>query len=161
MIFIPVKRTKPDLAMLADVHIRPAMKGDLAKISRFLEDNELLTIGVDNCVENFVVAHDRNGSWVGIAGLEVYGTSGILRSVAVDGRFRGMGQGRALVNAVLRNAKSKGLGTIYLLTDNAESYFGGLGFEVVDRKNVDEAVKASVEFGEMCASMVAMRKTLK
>jgi len=161
MIFIPVKRTKPDLAMLADVHIRPAVKGDLAKIYRFLEDNGLPTSGVDKCVEDFVVAQDRDGSWVGIAGLEVYGESGLLRSVAVDGRFRGVGQGRALVNAVLKNAKSKGVETVYLLTDNAESYFGGLGFEVVDRKDVDEAVKASVEFGEMCASAAAMRKTLK
>ena len=156
-----MKRTKPDLAMLADVHIRPAMKGDLPQISHFLEDNGLPTSGVDKCVENFLVALDRNGSWVGIAGLEVYGKGGLLRSVAVDGRFRGMGQGRALVDAVLRDAKSKGVETVYLLTDNAESYFGGLGFEVVDRKDVDEAVKASVEFGKMCASAVAMRRTLK
>jgi amino-acid N-acetyltransferase len=147
--------------MLADVHIRPAMKGDLPQISHFLEDNGLPTSGVDKCVENFVVAQDKNGSWIGIAGLEVYGKSGLLRSIAVDGRFRGMGQGRALVNAVFRNAKSKGVETVYLLTDNAESYFGGLGFEVVDRKDVDEAVKVSVEFGEMCASAVAMRRALK
>jgi amino-acid N-acetyltransferase len=161
IIFIPVKRTKLDLAMLADVRIRPATKGDLAEIFRFLEGNGLPISGVDRCVGNFVVAYDRNGSWVGIAGLEVYGKSGLLRSVAVDGRFRGVGQGRALVDAVLRNARSKGVEMVYLLTDNAESYFGGLGFEVVDRKDVDEAVKASVEFGEMCASAVAMRKTLK
>ena len=151
----------PDLAMLADVHIRPAMKGDLAKISRFLEDNGLPASGVDQCVEDFVVAQDRDGSWVGIAGLEVYGESGLLRSVAVDGRFRGVGQGRVLVNEMLKNAKSKGVRTVYLLTDNAEHYFSGLGFEAVDRKDIDEAVKASVEFGEMCASAVAMRKTLK
>jgi amino-acid N-acetyltransferase len=72
-----------------------------------------------------------------------------------------MGQGQALVAAVLKSAQAKGIKTVYLLTDNAESYFGGLGFEVVDRKDIDEAVKASVEFGEMCASAVAMRKTLK
>ena len=161
LVFIPVKRTMPDLAMLADVHIRPAMKGDLAKISRFLEDNGLPVFGVEGCVEDFVVAQDRDGSWVGIAGLEVYGESGLLRSVAVDGRFRGVGQGRVLVNEMLKNAKSKGVRTVYLLTDNAEHYFSGLGFEAVDRKDVDEAVKASVEFGEMCASAVAMRKTLK
>jgi len=161
MIFIQVKRTKPDLAMLADVQIRPAMKGEVARISRFLEDNGLPLSGVDKCVENFVVAEDKNGSWVGTAGLEVYGKSGLLRSVAVDARFRGMGQGRALVAAVLRSAQAKNIKTVYLLTDNAESYFGGLGFAVVDRKDVDEAVKASVEFGEMCASAVAMRKNLK
>jgi amino-acid N-acetyltransferase len=148
-------------AMLADVHIRHAVKGELAKISRFLEDNGLPTSGVDKCVENFVVAQDRSGSWVGIAGLEVYSKSGLLRSVAVDRRFRCMGEGRGLVDTVLKNAKSKGIETVYLLTDNAASYFAGLGFEVVDRKDVDGAVKASVEFGEMCASAVAMRKTLK
>ena len=65
------------------------------------------------------------------------------------------------MDAVLRSAKAKGIDTVYLLTDNAEAYFGGLGFEVVDRGNIDEAVKASVEFGEMCASAAAMRKTLK
>ena len=160
MIFIQVKRTKPDLAMLANVHIRPAMKGEVARISRFLQDNGLPTSGVDKCIENFVVAEDKNGSLVGTAGLEVYGKSGLLRSVAVDGRFRGMGQGRALVAAVLMSAQAKRIKTVYLLTDNGESYFGGLGFAIVDRKDVDEAVKTSVEFGEMCASAVAMRKTL-
>jgi N-acetylglutamate synthase-like GNAT family acetyltransferase len=65
--------------MLADVHIRHAMKGELATISRFLEDNELPTSGVDKCVENFVVAQDRSGSWVGIAGLEVYGKKNTSR----------------------------------------------------------------------------------
>jgi amino-acid N-acetyltransferase len=147
--------------MLADIHIRPAAASDLLPISKFLAENGLPTNGVDKCVENFMVAQDKNGSWVGVAGLELYGKSGLLRSVAVDSRFRGMGQGRALVNAALRRAKAKGIGTVYLLTDDAVAYFGGLGFEPVDRKIVDEAVKASVEFGEMCAPAVAMRKTLK
>ena len=147
--------------MLANIHVRPAVKNDLAEISSFLEANGLPASGVEKCVESFVVAENKTGSWVGIAGLEVYGRSGLLRSVAVDKRFRGMGQGRALVDAVLRNAKSKNIEMVYLLTDDAEQYFTGLGFEVVDREDVDEAVKASVEFGDMCASAVAMRKPLK
>lgn len=147
--------------MLVDVRIRPAVIDDLSRVSDFLTKNGLPTNGVDRCIGNFMVAQDKKDSWVGVAGLELYGKSGLLRSVAVDERFRGMGQGRALVDAVLRSAKAKGIETVYLLTDNAEAYFGGLGFEVVDRTDIDEAVKASVEFGEMCASAVAMRKTLK
>jgi amino-acid N-acetyltransferase len=147
--------------MLAEVHIRPAASGDLLPVSNFLTKNGLPTNGVDKCVGNFMVAQDKKGSWVGVAGIELYGKSGLLRSVAVDEPFRGMGQGRALVDAVLRNAKAKGIDTVYLLTDNAEAYFVGLGFKLVDRGDIDEAVKASVEFGEMCASAVAMRKTLK
>ena len=146
---------------MADVHIRPAVANDLSRVSDFLTENKLPTNGVDKCIGNFMVAEDKEGSWVGIAGFELYGKSGLLRSVAVDERFRGMGQGRALVDAVLRSVKAKGVDTVYLLTDNAEAYFGGLGFEVVDRGDIDDAVKASVEFGEMCASAVAMRKALK
>ena len=99
--------------MLADVHIRHALKGELARISRFLEGNGLPASGVDKCVENFVVAEDGNGSWVGIAGLEVYNKSGLLRSVAVDWRFRGMGQGRGLVTrrSGMPNRKASKLST--------------------------------------------------
>jgi amino-acid N-acetyltransferase len=146
--------------MSADVYIRPAAASDKPSISKFLAENGLPANGVDKCIENFLVAEDKEGCWVGVAGLELYGRSGLLRSVAVDRRFRGMGQGRALVDAALRRAKAKGIGTVYLLTDDAVAYFGGLGFEPVDRKIIDEAVKASVEFGEMCASAVAMRKML-
>ena len=140
------------------MRIRPASRVDLRGICRFLIENELPTVGVEECVDNFVVAQDRNGSWVGVAGLEVYGKSGLLRSVAVDLRFRGKGQGRALVDAVLQNAKAKGLEIIYLLTDTAQAYFNRLGFEVVDRKDVDEVVKASPEFTECCETAAAMRK---
>lgn len=147
--------------MLADVRIRPALRGDVTQISRFLIENELPTVGVEECVENFVVAQDRDGSWVGVAGLEVYGKSGLLRSVAVDRRFRGMGQGRALVDAVLRSAKGKHLERIFLLTDTAQNYFRGLGFEVVDREDVDEAVKASPEFPECGDAATAMRKLIR
>ena len=146
--------------MLADIRIRPAVRGDVAQISRFLTENELPTVGIEKCVENFVVAQDRNGSWVGVAGLEVYGKSGLLRSVAVGQRFRGMGQGRSLVDSILRNAKAKGLERIYLLTDTAQAYFSGLGFEVVNRKDIEEAVKASPEFPECGEAAATMRKLI-
>jgi len=146
--------------MLADIRIRPALREDVAQISRFLTENELPTVGIEKCVENFVVAQDRNGSWVGVAGLEVYGKSGLLRSVAVGKRFRGIGHGRSLVDSILRNAKAKGLERIYLLTDTAQAYFSGLGFEVVNRKDIEEAVKASPEFPECGEAAAAMRKMI-
>lgn len=157
----PCGEQKTDLGMLADIRIRPAVAADLLRVSSFLNENGLPTIGVEKCLGNFVVAQDKNGSWIGIAGFEVYGKSGLLRSVAVDERFRGTGQGRGLVEAVLGNAKAKGVETIYLLTDTAEAYFSGLGFEALDRKDIDEAVKASPEFGECCETAVAMRIRIK
>ena len=146
---------------MAGIRVRHAVRDDLPQLSSFLSENQLPTVGIERCVENFVVAQDRDGSWVGVAGLEVYGKNGLLRSVAVDRRFRGMGQGRALVGAVLRNAKAKGLERIYLLTDTAQVYFSGLGFETVNRQDVDEAVKTSPEFPECGEGAAVMLKLLR
>jgi amino-acid N-acetyltransferase len=129
---------------------RAATARDLASIKNFLIENELPDLGVDGWVENFVIIEDRTGNWIGVAGLELYGQSGLLRSVAVDKHFRGRGHGRTLVSAVLANARARGLKRVYLLTDDASDYFERLGFQIVDRRDVDEAVKASLEFTEAC-----------
>jgi N-acetylglutamate synthase-like GNAT family acetyltransferase len=48
-----------------------------------------------------------------------------------------------------------------LLTDDASSYFEGRGFQVVDRNDVDEVVKTSLEFTEACPeSATVMRKVI-
>ena len=144
--------------MMTGIRMRQVTATDLPQISRFLEENGLPTIGVEKFFENFIVALDQNGSWVGIAGLEVYGKNGLLRSVAVDEHFRGMGYGRTLVNTVLASAREKGIEAIYLLTESAEDYFKGLGFEVVNREDMDAAVRVSPEFTECRETAPSMRK---
>ncbi len=145
---------------MTGAQLRQATLADLPQISRFLKENGLPTNGVKESVENFIVATDEK-SWIGIAGLEVYGRSGLLRSVAIAKDSRGLGHGRTLVNAVVDNARARGIETLYLLTDSAEPYFRHLGFEVVKREDIDEAVKASVEFTECCESAAAMRRSLR
>ena len=144
--------------MKSESGIRFATAVDLPQIKRLLEANKLPTIGIERCVNNFMLAVEADGSWVGVAGLETYGKSGLLRSVAVNEHFRSVGYGRTLVEAILRNARVKGIRTVYLLTDTAEEYFKRLGFQVVDRSDVPEAVKTSPEFTECCEAAVAMRK---
>jgi N-acetylglutamate synthase-like GNAT family acetyltransferase len=136
--------------MLQATRPRAATEEDLAKIKNFLRQNGLPDLGVDGCVQNFVIIEDGNGGWVAVAGLELYGESGLLRSVAVDEHSRGLGHGRVLVNAVLGNARAKGVKKVYLLTDDASDYFKRMGFQAVDRKDVDAAVKKSLEFTEAC-----------
>ncbi len=147
------------MEMLTGTRIRPATKADLPEICRFLEDNGLPTDDIERFLENFVVALDGNGSWIGTAGLELYGKSGLLRSLAVNKQSRGLGHGRTLVDAVLGHARAKGVETIYLFTDTAESYFKGLGFEAVGRRDIDDRLKSSLEFTE-CKAAVAMRKVI-
>lgn len=141
---------KCDEYMSPPMQPRAATAGDLEKIKGFLKEKGLPDLGVDGWVENFFIIEDEKGSWVGVAGLELYGDSGLLRSVAVDKGSRREGHGRTLVSAVLESAKSRGLRRLYLLTDDASSYFKRLGFQVVDRKDVDELVKTSLEFTEAC-----------
>jgi amino-acid N-acetyltransferase len=144
--------------MITKISIRSATATDLPQIKRLLEANKLPTIGIEKCVDNFIIALSGDGSWVGVAGLEVYGKSGLLRSVVVDEHFRKMGYGRTLVESILKNARLRGLEGIYLLTETAAAYFKGLEFEVVDRRDIPEAVKASPEFTECCETAIAMRR---
>lgn len=141
--------------------LRRATQTDFPKIARFLTENELPTNGVQKFIENFVIAADDSDSWIGVAGLEVYGKSGLMRSVAVDRQFRGLHHGRTLVNAVLNDAGAKGIENVYLLTDSAEGYFKRLGFEVVKREDVDEEVKESPEFTEICETATVMRRLIR
>ena len=146
--------------MTVQARYRAATNSDLVRIKDFLRENGLPELGVDQWVKGFVIAEDQDGSWAGIAGLETYGQSGLLRSVAVDKRLRGRGIGGELVESVVANARAHGTRTLYLLTENASVYFQKLGFQIVDRDNIDEAVKASVECTQICKSATAMRRSL-
>jgi N-acetylglutamate synthase-like GNAT family acetyltransferase len=138
---------------------RVAAARDLERIKGFLRENGLPDLGVDEWVKNFFIIEGENESWIGVAALEVYGESGLLRSLAVDKGSRGEGHGRTLVTSVLTGAKSRGVRRVYLLTDDAGSYFERLGFQVVDRKDVDQAATASLEFTKACPeNATVMRK---
>ena len=145
---------------MALVRLRSVQATDMSRLTDFLKGNSLTTVGLQECLENFLIAYDESASCIGAAGYELYGKSALLRSVAVDKGSRRSGVGRALVEQVLRNAGKRGVRTVYLLTDTAEEYFARLGFERIDRSHVDEAVKASPEFGECCISAQLMCKSL-
>jgi amino-acid N-acetyltransferase len=142
------------------MHYRAATDGDLGRIKNFLGKNGLPELGVEEWIRSFVIAEDQDGSWTGLAGLETYGQVGLLRSVAVDSNHRSQGFGQDLVESVIRNARSRGISTLYLVTDNATTYFERLGFQTVDCDKVDEAVKTSVEFTEICRSATAMKRSI-
>ena len=147
--------------MSAPITLRAASAADFPSITALLDENELPVKGVKESLGNFLVAVNLRGDVVGVAGFEQYGDSCLLRSVAVDKRFRGQGYGRVLTGTILEKARAKGVRKAYLLTDSASAYFEGLGFQPVGRENVDEPVKTSIEFVELCSeSAVVMRKFL-
>jgi amino-acid N-acetyltransferase len=87
---------------------------------------------------------------LGCAALEVYGTAGLLRSVAVDPAHRSQALGRQLVETMLAYAKRFGIHAVYLLTETATAYFPRFGFQPIVREAVSPAIHASVEWTTAC-----------
>jgi amino-acid N-acetyltransferase len=116
--------------------------------------------GVSSWLDRFWLA-ENEGAVVGVAGVEVYGASALLRSVAVDPSWRGSGLGRLLAERVIAEAQAAGARDVYLLTTTAEHYFPRLGFACLDRGEAPEALSESAEFRGACpASAVLMRRSL-
>lgn len=97
----------------------------------------------------------------GVIGVEVYGTDGLLRSLAIDLDVQGQGYGALLLQKLEQHAKSIGIQTLYLLTETAVEYFQGKGFESIVREFAPEAIKQTKEFSGLCPdSATLMCKSL-
>ncbi|MDQ2644565.1 MAG: arsenic resistance N-acetyltransferase ArsN2 [Myxococcota bacterium] len=91
------------------------------------------------------------GSVVGVAGLELHGRAGLLRSLAVRSAFRGTGVGTALVRERTEEcARGLGLSQVFLLTTTAPGYFEKHGFLRTARGAVPGEVAQSKEFACVC-----------
>jgi len=114
-----------------------------------LERSKLPRAGVADHIESVIVA--REGTRIiGCVGIEIYGTAGLVRSVAVDIAHRGLGLGIQLTQTALDMAKQRGVKTLYLLTETAVGFFFRFGFKGISRADVDPAVKVSAEFTGAC-----------
>jgi amino-acid N-acetyltransferase len=97
----------------------------------------------------------------GVIGLERFGAAALLRSLAIAPERQGRGWGRQLVTRVEREAQADGVEQLVLLTETAERFFRGLGYDAIDRGYVIEELKQSAEFRSLCpASAVCMTKSL-
>jgi amino-acid N-acetyltransferase len=99
---------------------------------------------------------------VGSVGLEQCGRDALLRSLAVDPAWRRGGVGTELHARAVAESKRRGVGALFLLTTTAAPFFARLGYDVVDRATVPEAVAATSEFRTACpASATCMRWTFE
>lgn len=138
------------------ITLRPAAPADRLAASQLLTALELPTEGITEWWHEFIVA-ECDGALIGLAGVELYGPSALLRSVAVHPSCRDSGVGRALVDRALDHARRRGAIDVYLLTTTAEHYFPRLGFTPIARAEVPEGVQTSVEFRGACpASAIVM-----
>jgi amino-acid N-acetyltransferase len=140
--------------------IRAASAADLPRVERLLTASDLPLAGVREALPTFLVA-EAGDDLVGVAGLEVCCDNALLRSVAVDSRYRSKGVGRALVTRLIGDAESRGLRALYLLTTTAEQYFPSFGFRPIERSQVPDDVRGTAEFTSACpASATVMTRPL-
>jgi len=129
--------------------LEAARPSDLAAVLALLDRTGLPQEGIESLLATTVVAREA-GQVVGCAAFEVYGTSALLRSVAVNLDYRRRRLGQQLVEERLQDARRRGIQNIYLLTETAQDYFTRFGFHPIDRAAVAPAIHTSVEWTSAC-----------
>jgi amino-acid N-acetyltransferase len=140
--------------------LRPARNADRPAILALLDDARLPTADVDHRRMRFVVG-EAASALVAAAAIEGQGASRLLRSVVVAPEWRGRGLGRRLVEHLMVRARGQGVGTLYLLTTDAQPFFATLGFAPLERASVPASVRRSQEFRGACpVSATVMQRSL-
>ncbi len=129
-------------------------------VINLLKTEKLVVSDLSAELENFIVAL-QNEEVIGVAGLEIYGDYGFLRSVAVKQDSRNKGIAGELVKQIEKQAATTGLEEIYLLTETASEYFKRKAYVQIARTDVPAEVQRSSEFSYACPqSAIVMMKTL-
>lgn len=131
--------------------VRRARMTDVDDIQRIVgywtEKGETLPRTRDNIVhdiQNFVVAEVDN-KVVGCASLYIYQTGlAEIRSVAIEKDAQGSGQGKAMIQYLLEQARHIELNKVIVLTRVPE-FFGKLGFEHTTKDTLPEKVMKDCE----------------
>lgn len=138
---------------MTDLHmptLRQAREDDWHTVRDLLVASSLPVedLGPDR-LDGFLVAED-GGELVGLIGLDIYGTTGLLRSLVVAEPARRAGLGGKLVGALESAAQTAGLTDLWLLTIDAEKFFERHGFDIVGREAAPDEIRDTDEFGNLC-----------
>jgi amino-acid N-acetyltransferase len=130
------------------------------QVENLLSAENLPIADLPDKLDDFVVAI-RDNDIIGVAGLEIYGSYALLRSVAVRPDERNKGITWQLLKAIEELASKKRVKEIYLLTETAPEYFHLKGYRQISRNEVPAEVQRSSEFSHVCPqSAVVMKKIL-
>lgn len=157
---ITVYAEKPGM-ISPSIQFKKAQAFDFEVVVEILKSAGLPTEDIEPTLPYFSIAL-ADDKLVGVAGLEIYGTYGLLRSVAVLEDFRNFKIAHRLVNGILKEARLEGVKEVYLITTTAEKYFEKEGFEQVDRSVIPTEVAHSSQISSLCpSSAVVMKKKVE
>ena len=129
------------LSVKTETRLRPATLSDVAAMevlmAPFVATGDLLPrSNYDLCrhIKEYVVAEALDGSLVGCGSLKVYSTGlAEIAGLAVRDDQQGRGVGKALVEALVVDARALGLNEIFGLT-RKPLFFMRLGFRVAEKE---------------------------
>jgi len=127
----------------------PARDREIEAVRHILRESGLPDAGILAVTDTLLVARVGD-EIVGSAALEPYPPAALLRSVAVQEAWRGVGVGGQLTEAALSLAADLGCERVYLLTETASQFFSAFGFRRIEREEVDAPVRRSQEFTSLC-----------
>ena len=146
--FEPVSVSKP--VPVSETELRPARPAEFDVIAGLLRGADLPVEDVNAAMLDAFVVAVEGGACVGVVGLEIHGSSALLRSLAVEPCHRSRGLGARLVAAIETEARARGVAALYLLTTTATSFFERVGYAAHDRAAVPPAIAATTEFSSLC-----------
>jgi amino-acid N-acetyltransferase len=138
-----------------------ASPADNNQIRRLLSACELPTLYVHRHLKSFMVAR-ADKKIIGVVGIEVYGRTGLFRSLCVDETYRGRGIAKMLNKKLLAHARMWKIDRLYLFTLHAEKFAFKLGFRKIDKKRIPKSIRSTWQFrkSRSYSSVVCMMKKI-
>ena len=105
---------------------------DVPALAQLIVAGELPPLFIEEFAQGFVVV-EHGAEIVGCGGLEVYDEAcGVIRSVVVDERVRGMRIGEKIARLLTEDALAAGIEDLYLFTMHAHAFWQRLGYVDVE-----------------------------
>lgn len=127
------------------IRYRRAGQADVAGIATLVGAADLPPLFIEDWIGGFVIA-DYGGQIAGCGGLEMYGDSGVLRSIVIDERARGLGLGGAMSELLIEDGRQSGATDMYLFTADAYPFWLHLGFTEVALPNWKASPRACWQY---------------
>lgn len=123
--------------------IRSAKEDDFLKLRVFLTEAGVTSEGLKESIRNFSIIESDDGKLKACVGIEAVGQVGLLRSFVVSPQIA-QPELLLLFKRAFLTGKNQQLEALYLVSNklSAVSLFGSLGFEIVNKSQLPEALLA-------------------
>lgn len=130
--------------------IRQAKQKDVGSLTDLLDSANLHTVGIEKHVSHFFVVEQlEKEKLVGMIGMEVYASDGLLRSFVIERPQGDIKLSLALLNTILSYAESLDIQRVYLVTKQGSPFLTEFGFREISASQLPAKVVASDYFKQV------------